>query len=159
MSALPPRADIGTLPRDVRFVPKADIAQARITFAGNRRGYWQKGPRKTDECTSLVGWVACDFYLLEDLREIERPFRSHCRLRESGRAAGRHSRRIYLPAAQIRHDRWIDRRSGRRKRERDAPDVSCKRLPPPLNGQCHAADRARPCWYWDRGWLLAHRLQ
>ena len=26
MSALPPKADIGTQPRDVRFVPKADIA-------------------------------------------------------------------------------------------------------------------------------------
>jgi hypothetical protein len=25
MSALPPKADIGTEPRDVRFVPKADI--------------------------------------------------------------------------------------------------------------------------------------
>jgi hypothetical protein len=25
MSALPPKADIGTKPRDVRFVPKADI--------------------------------------------------------------------------------------------------------------------------------------
>jgi hypothetical protein len=25
MSALPPKADIGTQPRDVRFVPKADI--------------------------------------------------------------------------------------------------------------------------------------
>ena len=25
MSALPPRADIGTQPRDVRYVPKADI--------------------------------------------------------------------------------------------------------------------------------------
>ena len=29
MSALPPKADIGTQPRDVRFVPKADI---RILF-------------------------------------------------------------------------------------------------------------------------------
>jgi hypothetical protein len=27
MSALPPKADIGTQPRDVRFVPKADIYQ------------------------------------------------------------------------------------------------------------------------------------
>jgi hypothetical protein len=26
-SALPPKADIGTHPRDVRFVPKADIAE------------------------------------------------------------------------------------------------------------------------------------
>ena len=26
MSALPPKADIGTQPRDVRFVPEADIA-------------------------------------------------------------------------------------------------------------------------------------
>ena len=28
MSALPPKADIGTQPRDVRFVPKADICGA-----------------------------------------------------------------------------------------------------------------------------------
>ena len=27
MSALPPKADIGTRPLNVRFVPKADIAQ------------------------------------------------------------------------------------------------------------------------------------
>ena len=27
MSALPPKADIGTRSRDVRFVPKADIAE------------------------------------------------------------------------------------------------------------------------------------
>ena len=27
MSALPPKADIGTQPRHVRFVPKADIGQ------------------------------------------------------------------------------------------------------------------------------------
>ena len=27
MSALPPKADIGTQPRDVRFVPKADIVR------------------------------------------------------------------------------------------------------------------------------------
>ena len=30
MSALPPKADIGTQPRDVRFVPKADICSAAI---------------------------------------------------------------------------------------------------------------------------------
>jgi hypothetical protein len=29
MSALPPKADIGTQPRDVRFVPKADISFRR----------------------------------------------------------------------------------------------------------------------------------
>ena len=28
MSALPPKADIGTQPRDVRYVPKADICSA-----------------------------------------------------------------------------------------------------------------------------------
>ena len=33
MSALPPKADIGTQPRDVRFVPKADIC----TAANNRQ--------------------------------------------------------------------------------------------------------------------------
>jgi hypothetical protein len=27
MSALPPKADIGTQPRDVRFVPKADMSR------------------------------------------------------------------------------------------------------------------------------------
>ena len=31
MSALPPKADIGTQPRDVRFVPKADIARLEAT--------------------------------------------------------------------------------------------------------------------------------
>jgi hypothetical protein len=30
MSALPPKADIGTQPRDVRFVPKADSCTAAI---------------------------------------------------------------------------------------------------------------------------------
>jgi len=30
MSALPPKADIGTLQRDVRFVPKADSCTAAI---------------------------------------------------------------------------------------------------------------------------------
>ncbi len=29
MSALPPKADIGTQPRDVRFVPKAEVATIR----------------------------------------------------------------------------------------------------------------------------------
>ena len=33
MSALPPKTDIGTQPRDVRFVPKADICSAaKIPF-------------------------------------------------------------------------------------------------------------------------------
>ena len=30
MSALPPKADIGTQPRDVRFVPKADICGSAL---------------------------------------------------------------------------------------------------------------------------------
>jgi hypothetical protein len=30
MSALPPKADIGTQPRDVRFVPKADIGPNQL---------------------------------------------------------------------------------------------------------------------------------
>jgi hypothetical protein len=30
MSALPPKADIGTQSRDVRFVPKAEIAQRAL---------------------------------------------------------------------------------------------------------------------------------
>jgi hypothetical protein len=33
MSALPPIADIGTQPRDVRFVPKADSCTAAINVA------------------------------------------------------------------------------------------------------------------------------
>jgi hypothetical protein len=32
MSALPPKADIGTQSRDVRFVPKADIMRHSKTF-------------------------------------------------------------------------------------------------------------------------------
>jgi hypothetical protein len=43
MSALPPKADIGTQSRDVRYVPKADICSAanfglRLDF-GARRAY------------------------------------------------------------------------------------------------------------------------
>jgi len=34
MSALPPKADIGTQSRDVRFVPKADIANIRSLSSG-----------------------------------------------------------------------------------------------------------------------------
>jgi hypothetical protein len=32
MSALPPKADIGQTSRHVRYVPKADIAMAFVTF-------------------------------------------------------------------------------------------------------------------------------
>jgi len=32
MSALPPKADIGTQPRDVRHVPKADISSGLIDY-------------------------------------------------------------------------------------------------------------------------------
>ena len=34
MSALPPKADIGTQPRDVRFVPIADIQKLRAPDRG-----------------------------------------------------------------------------------------------------------------------------
>jgi len=34
MSALPPKADTGTQPRNVRFVPKADIRHLLDHFAG-----------------------------------------------------------------------------------------------------------------------------
>src|SRR5262245_49896011 len=34
MSALPPKADIGTQPRDVRFVPKADIERLIANLVG-----------------------------------------------------------------------------------------------------------------------------
>jgi len=50
MSALPPKADIGTQPRNVRYVPKADIVRCgekrcySITGAGEkRRRHWQAG--------------------------------------------------------------------------------------------------------------------
>jgi hypothetical protein len=36
MSALPPKADIGTQPRDVRFVPKADILRRGKKYAAIR---------------------------------------------------------------------------------------------------------------------------
>jgi hypothetical protein len=36
MSALPPKADIGTQPRNVRFVPKADIHRLKIARASKR---------------------------------------------------------------------------------------------------------------------------
>src|SRR5262245_2387931 len=43
MSALPPKADIGTKPRDVRFVPKADICSAAkerlFDHFGERAGF------------------------------------------------------------------------------------------------------------------------
>jgi len=38
MSALPPKADIGTQPRDVRFVPKADIVPLTSRVGGTIRG-------------------------------------------------------------------------------------------------------------------------
>jgi hypothetical protein len=34
MSALPPKADIGTHPRDIRFVPKADVKLASLHRSG-----------------------------------------------------------------------------------------------------------------------------
>jgi len=38
MSALPPKADVGTQPRDVRFVPKADIRAASFDhLVGDRK--------------------------------------------------------------------------------------------------------------------------
>ena len=41
MSALPPKADIGTQPRDVRFVPKADIARNQSGFGNGTRGHYR----------------------------------------------------------------------------------------------------------------------
>ena len=37
MSALPPKADIGTQPRDVRFVPIADIARGGAPAGTGRK--------------------------------------------------------------------------------------------------------------------------
>ena len=39
MSALPPKADIGTQPRDVRFVPKADTALRQSISVSGRIYY------------------------------------------------------------------------------------------------------------------------
>ena len=39
MSALPPKADIGTQSRDVRFVPKADIAPTYLITSSAWGGY------------------------------------------------------------------------------------------------------------------------
>jgi hypothetical protein len=50
MSALPPKADIGIQPRNVRFVPKADIGKkhkestARHPGPGSAYGQWQGCP-------------------------------------------------------------------------------------------------------------------
>jgi hypothetical protein len=39
MSALPPKADIGAQPRDVRFVPKADIETSLTVTLFARRAH------------------------------------------------------------------------------------------------------------------------
>jgi hypothetical protein len=44
MSALPPKADIGTHSRDVCFVPKADIGRLKMLDQANSglsHGYWR----------------------------------------------------------------------------------------------------------------------
>jgi len=59
MSALPPKADIGTQSRNVRFVPKADINLARTATALSPRaprgecrlrphGVWNPEPGRND---------------------------------------------------------------------------------------------------------------
>jgi len=45
MSALPPKADIGTQPRDVRFVPKADIC---LTLLDHPVGMLRATARRDD---------------------------------------------------------------------------------------------------------------
>ena len=40
MSALPPTADIGTQPRNVRFVPKADIASLDQLVSAREQRWW-----------------------------------------------------------------------------------------------------------------------
>ena len=42
MSALPPKADIVSLPRHVRFVPKADICNAANCSVFNQPTFWCK---------------------------------------------------------------------------------------------------------------------
>ena len=44
MSALPPKADIGTQPRNVRFVPKADIKAKRCASAAADTGALVQAP-------------------------------------------------------------------------------------------------------------------
>ena len=49
MSALPPKADIGTEPRNVRFVPKADIQR----WIKARRSYSRPGEGIVHECAAI----------------------------------------------------------------------------------------------------------
>jgi len=57
MSALPPKADIGTQPRDVRFVPKADIEElGAYKKSGEPRGN-RDSSRPLQNCPkSVMHW-------------------------------------------------------------------------------------------------------
>src|SRR5262245_16251456 len=61
MSALPPKADIGTQPRNVRFVPKADIFQAiefRSMAAGETRSACNPAMNfRKSECSTAVALI------------------------------------------------------------------------------------------------------
>src|SRR5215472_13559053 len=69
-SALPPKADIGTQPRDVRFVPKADILTGIASPVGPHE---IRGPPRTE--------VARENYEFESRSVLHAPLGSH-RLRE-----------------------------------------------------------------------------
>jgi hypothetical protein len=54
MSALPPKADIGTQPRDVRFVPKADSCTAAKIV-----GYKITSSARSTNCSGIVKPTEC----------------------------------------------------------------------------------------------------
>jgi hypothetical protein len=54
MSALPPKADMGTQSRDVRFVPKADIMQCSNPLGSIRRCTVEFSPAAGEGCKVLA---------------------------------------------------------------------------------------------------------
>src|SRR5262249_9563569 len=57
MSALPPKADIGTQPCDVRFVPKADPLPKQLGHDGPHRGSLRIGSLRQLRAHSVQGAV------------------------------------------------------------------------------------------------------
>ena len=67
MSALPPKADIGTQPRNVRFVPKADICSAAnrslIQIASSPMGQERRFERKRVSWHARVRAMSVDLQM------------------------------------------------------------------------------------------------
>ena len=63
MSALPPKADIGTQPHDVRFVPKADIAALFDHLVGAGTHRWRYGEAKRFSGLEIDHWFVLGWRL------------------------------------------------------------------------------------------------